>query len=411
MIMHVKIVLNIVLCACAALLPLGVLADSSTTSDDIVARGEYLARAGNCMGCHTARGGADFAGGRRLTSDFGIFYTPNLTPDRDSGIGNWTKEQFWQAMHHGQRPDGSPMYPACPYPSFTHIERNDTDAIYTYLHSLPAVQQDNPEHDLSFPASIRSVMSIWQSLFFDPGTFEPDPSESASWNRGAYLVQGLGHCMTCHTQRNRLGATLEDDDVAGAHVSGWYAPSLHSSAEAGLQLWSPDKSVQLLRAGKSGDASMLGPMADVVYNSLQYLTEEDVRAMTDYLRSLPDREISSSTRQPQIAPERLESVMVRGQEIYESNCMDCHGDAGQGTVAASALVGNRAVTLADPTNVINVIRHGGYPPSTRGNPRPFGMPPFYDLSAADVAAVATYIRRNWGNEGTPVPTVAVERTR
>ncbi len=381
------------------------------TADEIVARGEYLTRAGNCTGCHTARGGEPFAGGRRLGSAFGTFLTPNITPDRETGIGDWTPDQFWQALHLGRRPDGQALYPACPYPNFTRVRREDVYAIYAYLRTVPAVKRANAEHELNFPASWRPLMSIWQRWYFEPGTYEDDPSRDAAWNRGAYLVQGLGHCMACHVKRNRFGATLQGDDVPGDRVQGWYAPSLYSSREAGLQGWSSEESVALLRHGKARNAAVLGPMADTVYNSLQYLTEEDIAAMATYLQSLPDRQVAASVSQVPVAPTRLEAMMELGYRVYERSCQDCHGASGEGSVAASALAGNRAVTLNDPVNVIHMIRHGGYPPSTGGNPRPFGMPPFYELSSAEIAAVATFIRMSWGNEGTPVSTVTVERAR
>lgn len=409
--MRLNTLIATLLCTCTALLPAGTLAGPSTADDEIIARGEYLARAGNCMGCHTARGGEDFAGGRRLTTDFGIFYTPNITPDPDTGIGDWTREQFRQAMHRGQRADGSPLYPVCPYTSFTRVSREDVDAIHAYLHALPAVRHETPEHDVGFPVSVRALQSLWQRLYFEPGPFEADPDQSERWNRGAYLVRGLGHCMVCHAERGRLGVQREGTGFAGGHVQGWYAPSLHSSDEAGLQGWDEEKAVALLRHGRAGDTSMMGPMADVVYDSLQHLTEDDIRAMTEYLRSLPDEEVNASSRRPPVSARREEIMMGRGREIYENRCMDCHGASGEGTVAAAALAGNRAVTLNDPTNVIQVIRHGGYPPGTEGNPRPFGMPPFAELSAADIAAVATYIRRSWGNEGEPVSSVTVQRTQ
>ncbi len=403
--------LNSVLLACLALIP-GIPAASPPDDDDIIVRGEYLTRAANCMGCHTARGQPPYAGGRRLDTEFGTFVTPNLTPHPQTGLGGWTEEDFWQAMHLGRRPDGSALYPACPYPSFTHVHREDASAIYAYLQSLPPAEREHPEHDLRFPASIRGLLRTWQRFYFQPGAYEPDPDQSDAWNRGAYLVKGLGHCMVCHAERNRFGATRGGEDAPGGHVQGWYAPSLHSSAEAGLQAWPHGKGARLLGAGKAGDASMMGPMADVVYNSLQHLTEADIDAMTEYLRSLPERETGpSGLRQVDVPVDRVETIRNHGRRIYENSCMDCHGENGQGTAAASALAGNRAVTLNDPTNVINVIRHGGYPPGTDGNTRPFGMPPFNDLSAAEIAAVATYIRTSWDNNGTPVSSVTVERTQ
>ena len=360
------------------------------------ARGEYLTRAGNCAGCHTAPGGQPFAGGRAIDSSFGTFYAPNITADTSTGIGDWSADQFWSALHQGQRADGSLLYPACPYPNFTQVRRDDVDAIYAYLRSLPAVQQANREHELSFPASSRALLSVWQWLYFEPGTFEPDPAQSAEGNRGAYLVEGLGHCSACHAERNGLGAVRTGEAVRGSTVHAWYAPSLHSSAEAGVQKWTPEQAADLLRYGKAGDASALGPMADVVFESLQYLSEDDALAMATYLQSLPDYDIEAR-RRPSISQERLEAARQLGGTVYEKNCVDCHGADGEGSETAPALAGNRAVTMSDQTNLRNIIRHGGYPASTEANPRPLGMPPFYKLSSKEFEAVVTYIRSSWGN--------------
>jgi mono/diheme cytochrome c family protein len=372
-------------------------AAASAAPDELVARGRYLARLGNCAGCHTAPGGEPFAGGRAVEGPFGTFYAPNITPEPATGIGSWTADQFWAALHEGKRPDGSPLYPACPYPNFTKVRREDVDAIYAYLRSVPPARQAERPHVLSVLASWRPLVTVWQWLFFEPGSYRSDPSQSDQWNRGAYLVEGLGHCSACHAERNVFGAVRPDRAIRGSTVHEWYAPSLYSSAEAGLQRWPPDQAATLLRAGKAGDASTLGPMADIVFNSLQYLTEADALAMATYLRALPDHTLPP-LRRPRRSEERIEADRALGRSVYEKHCLDCHGEDGQGSVAAPALAGNRAVTMSDQTNLRNVLRHGGYPPSTEGNPRPFGMPPFYNLDTRELNAVATYIRMSWGNE-------------
>ncbi|MCK8515035.1 cytochrome c [Methylonatrum kenyense] len=391
----------------ALLLPM---AGTAETDAEVIAEGKYLARAANCMGCHTARGGEDFAGGHRLGTDFGTFFTPNITPDADTGIGDWTRQEFRKAMRHGRRPDGSALYPACPYTSFTRMNDEKIDAIHAYLASLPAVRNEIREHSLSFPASARPLQRAWQRLYFDAGEFEADPERSDTWNRGAFLVRGPAHCMACHADRDRFGSA-RTESPRGGHVQGWYAPSLYSSREAGLQDWPEEDAVTLLRVGKSDGGVVTGPMADVVYDSLQHLGEDDIRAMVHYLQSLPDRDPEPARHQPGMTQQRYDGMLSRGSEIYENRCMDCHGRSGEGSEAAGALAGNRAVMLNDPTNVIQVIRRGGYAPSTAGNRRPFGMPPFPDLNDADIAAVATYIRRSWGNEASPVSRSTVERSR
>ena len=378
-------------------------------SPDIIARGRYLARVGNCAGCHTAPGGRDFAGGLALSSPFGMFHTPNITPDADTGIGAWTEADFWQALHFGKRPDGSPMYPACPYPNYTRVRRGDMDAIFAYLRSVPPVRKTNSPPDLSFPASVRSFVSVWQALFFDPGVYAPQSDRGIHWNRGAYLVNGLAHCAACHAARNALGATREGADVPGQTVHGWYAPSLHSPHEAGLQAWKPSEAARFLRTGRAGAARANGPMADVVYQSLQYLAASDAEAMAVYLTGLPESELEPPHHPVPVGKPEAERLTRLGRSIYQDNCQECHGATGEGSMAAPALAGNRAVTLEDPTNMLRMIREGGYPPSTGGNPRPFGMPPFYGLTDREVAAVATFIRGSWGNHGSPVSTADSNR--
>lgn len=365
-------------------------------------QGKYLSRVGNCAGCHTAPGGAEFAGGRAIESEYGTFYAPNISPDPATGIGDWSADDFWGALHQGERPDGSGLYPACPYPSYTKVRREDVDAIFAYLQSLPAHRNETREHRLDFPFSMRLLIPVWQALFFEPGTFEAKERHGAAWNRGAYLVNGLGHCNACHTDRNAFGAIRADASAPGQRIRGWYAPSLHANDEAGLQEWSIEDAAALLRAGKSGDASMMGPMADVVFDSLQYLSVADAQAMATYLRSLPERPVESSMHPIRLSERSVTTAMETGKPIYDERCSDCHGDAGEGSVAAPALAGNRTVTASNPTNLAKIIRHGGFPPSTHDNPRPFGMPPFQDLTDRESAALITYIRASWGNEAMPV---------
>lgn len=368
-----------------------------------IRKGKYLTRIGNCAGCHTAPGGAEFAGGHAIESDYGTFYVPNITPDRATGIGNWNADDFWAALHEGERQDGSALYPACPYPSYTNIRREDVDAIYAYLQSMPAHRNETREHRLDFPFSARSLIPAWQALFFEPGEFEADKQRNTLWNRGAYLVNGLGHCSACHTDRNAFGVTRVDTSAPGEQVRGWYAPSLHASNEAGLQHRSTEDAATLLRTGKSGNASTMGPMADVVFDSLQYLSRKDARAMANYLRSLPDKDVEPSARLIRLSKSDVRAAMESGKSVYDERCRDCHGDDGGGSVTAPALAGNRAVTASNPTNLANVIRHGGFPPSTEWNPRPWGMPPSHDLTDQEVAAVISYIRASWGNEAPPIP--------
>ncbi|MCZ8284438.1 MAG: cytochrome c, partial [Bacteroidia bacterium] len=217
-------------------------------SDSLIARGAYLARAGNCQTCHTAQGGQSYAGGRGIDTPFGTVFTSNLTPDDKTGIGAWSSSHFWRAMHNGRSKDGRLLYPAFPYTSYTQVTREDSDAIFAYLNSLPAVVQPNQPHALRFPYQSQAALAVWRALYFSPGTYEPDTARTAEWNRGAYLVKGLGHCAACHTARNALGATEQSLDLAGGLIpmQNWYAPSLTSPHEAGVSDWDKQHIVSLL---------------------------------------------------------------------------------------------------------------------------------------------------------------------
>ena len=263
---------------------------SRRRGNDIVKRGEYLARAGDCIACHTAPEGRTFAGGRAMPTPFGTLYSSNITPDRETGIGKWTAEDFYIAMHRGRFPDGGLIYPAMPFASYTKVTRADSDAIFAYLKSIPPVNQKNREHDLRFPYNNRQLILGWRTLFFSEGEYKPDPSKSAEWNRGAYLVEGLGHCGMCHSPINALGGTSQSDAFKGGLIpmQNWYAPSLTSNREAGLGDWSLKDITDLLKTGVSARGVVYGPMAEVVHNSLQYLTDEDTKAMAVYLKSIAE---------------------------------------------------------------------------------------------------------------------------
>jgi mono/diheme cytochrome c family protein len=372
-------------------------------------RGAYLALAGNCAGCHTARGGEPYAGGRGIDTPFGIVYAGNLTPDPGTGLGDWSADDFWRAMHVGRSRDGRLLYPAFPYTEYTRVSREDSDAIFAWLRTLAPVGRPNREHALRFPYGLQATLAGWRALFFRPGAYEPDPGRDAQWNRGAYLVQGLGHCAACHASRNAFGATTDPRGLGGGMIpmQGWYAPSLASSAEAGVAQWPESRIVELLAHGITEGASALGPMAEVVMRSTQHLSGEDLAAIAAYLKSLPDLAVvpTPAGALPSAAAPSAER-MAGGGSIYRNRCADCHGEQGEGRPGRfPALAGNRAVTMAVPSNVIRVVLAGGYPPGTAGNPRPFGMPPFATmLTDAEVADVVTYIRNAWGNVARPVDT-------
>lgn len=377
----------------------------------LIERGAYLARAGNCIGCHTATGGAPLAGGRGIDTPFGVVVAPNITPDPDTGIGRWSSGEFWRALHHGRSRDGRLLYPAFPYPSFTYVRREDSDALHAYLRSVPAVVQPNAAHALRFPYGTQAALAVWRALYFRPGEFRPEPGHDAQWNRGKYLVQGLGHCAACHSGRDLLGGIDLSRELAGGLMpdAAWYAPSLASAAEAGVQGWSREQVVELLRDGVTTHASVSGPMADVVFDSTQHLSAADLDAMARYLVTIPVRD----PRAGRAHGGGDADAAGLGDRLYRQHCASCHGEQGEGVTGIyPALAGNRAVTLAVPHNVVQIIRNGGFAPTTAGNPRPFGMPPYGELlSDAEIAALASFIRRSWGNTAAPVSTLDVIRAR
>ena len=394
--------LSIALLAFAALTTA---AQAQDKTSDVIARGEYLARAGDCTACHTAAEGRLFAGARPMPTPFGTIYTSNITPDPETGIGKWSADDFYRTMHNGRFPDGGLIYPAMPFASYTKVTRADSDAIFAYLRSIPPVNQKNKPHELRFPYDNRQLILGWRTLYFSEGEFKPDTTKSAEWNRGAYLVEGLGHCGMCHSPINALGGTSQSDAFKGGLIpmQNWYAPSLTSNREAGLGDWSIKDITDLLQTGVSARGVVYGPMAEVVHNSLQYLNDEDTKAMAVYLKGIAE---ASAPPAPSSALSTTESSLLisLGKTVYDKNCASCHGTQGEGKPPHwPPLANNQSIEMQSAVNPIRMVLNGGYPPGTKGNPKPYGMPPFAGLlSDNEVAAVVSYIRTAWGNRGTPV---------
>lgn len=375
-----------------------------------VEHGAYLARIGNCEPCHTERNGEAFAGGRAVDTPFGQVVSSNITPDPVHGLGRWSADDFWRAMHHGRSQDGRLLYPAFPYPSFTHVTRDDSDALWAYLQTVAPVARARGGHNLRWPYSTQAALWVWRALYFDVdpaaehAVKKAGNAASAELDRGKYLVEGLGHCNECHGARSTLGA-LKPDGPQGSVLSGsgWYAPSLLDRAEASVADWSEDDVLALLYTGVSERGYALGPMAEVVRYGTQHLNTDDARAMARYLRQLPQTNSRPSAADEPAGPE-INAMVRQGRALYERHCEACHGANGQGQPGVyPALAGNRAVNMTRTNNLAHIVLAGGFSPSTHNNPRPYGMPPFVlTLSDAELATVLSYVRYQWGNTAAPL---------
>lgn len=372
-----------------------------------MSRGEYVARAGDCMACHTAADGAPLAGGLKFATPLGDIYSTNITPDNTHGIGSYSYDEFARAMREGIAKDGHHLYPAMPYPSYAKMNDDDLRALYDYLMKEVKPQATaNRESDIPWPLSIRWPLGIWNSLFVDDTPFTPRADKSAAWNRGAYLVQGPGHCGACHTPRGvgmQEKAFDERDEqfLAGEELNGWYAPSLR-----GLKMSEEDLAV-LLRDGRSKHAALSGPMDEVVTNSTQYLTDDDNRAIAAYLLSLPGSEPVKRD-----APKVAKAEMENGHQLYARYCATCHANNGEGAeYAVPALKDNLTVNADNPLTLLRVVLEGGKTAVTQ-NHLPYSMPGYgWALSDQDAADVTNYIRGSFGNHAAPVTPAQVKDAR
>jgi len=392
----------LVLCSAFAAGP----ARAEPSAEDI-AHGRMLVEAGNCAGCHTADPAKPFAGGKRIETPFGAIYAPNLTPDRDTGIGGWSNEDFRRALREGVAPNGSRYYPAFPYPYFTKLTRDDIFAIRAYLATLTPFSNKAPPPDLRFPFNFRVVMRVWDSLFFKPGIFEPDQNKSPAWNRGGYLVTGLAHCGACHTPKNMFGADRHGRALSGGQVAGWFAPRLDGAARSGLKSWSVDDIVEYLQSGRNARSHADGLMAEVVLNSTSKMSDGDVRAIATYLKELP-----AGQPEPEvIAP--TETEMAAGRAIYDHACISCHESDGSGAPRIyPPLPGNALLQSADPSSTLRIILDGAQTITTPRAPNAGSMPDYAkQFSDQQIAEVTNYIRNAWGNSASLVTPEQVAKAR
>jgi mono/diheme cytochrome c family protein len=364
----------------------------SEPDPEAIVHGKALTIAGDCASCHTADPAKPFAGGKRIDTPFGAIYSPNLTPDRDTGIGAWSDEDFHRALRLGVAPDGSRYYPAFPYPNFTKLVRDDILAIRAYLATLAPVRNAVPPPELRWPLNYRVVLRGWNWLFFKPGILQPDQQKGTAWNRGRYLVEGLGHCGACHTPKNIFGADRRGQAYGGGRVADMFAPRLDGAERSGLKSWSVDDIVEYLQSGRNGKSHAGGPMSEVVVNSTSQMSDADVRAIAVYLKDLP-----AGAPEPAVSPPPP-AQMANGEKIYRGACVACHElDGSSAPRIYPPLPGNANLQSADPSSTLRIILDGAESVTTPRAPNKGSMPAYPKLSDQDIADVATYIRNSWGN--------------
>ena len=393
----------------SGLTPTQLLSDPIADSAPNVAqlrRGQYLVAAGDCMSCHLRQGGEPLAGGLGLKTPFGVIYTPNISSDKETGIGNWTPDQFYHAMHDGIDDEGINLYPAFPYPWFRLVSREDDDAILAFLKSTPAVKYTPPKNDLPFPLNFRSSVKGWNLLFLNSHDFMSDASQSAEWNRGAYLVNGLGHCGGCHTPKNYLGADKSQLELHGATLDSWVAPDLTANDRTGLGGWSADDVAEYLRNGRNAHAGAGGAMADVITYSTSLMSDADRHAMAVYLKSQ-----AASPSRANVQPDP--GAMRRGAAIYSDACASCHLENGVGQPRYFPPLGpNAMLQQTDPMGLEHLILAGGRIGTSATRPSPLTMPSFaWKLDDQEIADVSTFIRNSWGNQAAAVSESDVHAAR
>ena len=381
---------------------------SAQPAPEIIAHGKALTEAGGCANCHTADPAKPFAGGKRIETPFGAITSPNLTPDKNTGIGLWSDEDFRHALRDGVTPYGSRYYPAFPYPYFTKLTRQDIQAIRAYLGTLDPVSNTSPPPQLRWPLNYRFVMRGWNWLFFKPGILEPDQAKSANWNRGRYLVEGLGHCGACHTPKNLFGADRHGRALGGGLVGDQFAPRLDEAERSGLKSWSVDDIVEYLQSGRNGRSHAGGLMAEVVLNSTSLMSDGDVHAIAVYLKDLPP-----GAPEPDNVLPPSPGQMSDGEKIYKSACIACHEADGSGAPRIyPPLPGNANLQSAIAASTLRIILKGAQTVTTPRAPNAGSMPAYADkLSDQEIADVATYIRNAWGNSASAVTADQVRTAR
>jgi mono/diheme cytochrome c family protein len=360
----------------------------------LVKKGEYVARAADCMSCHTGDKAKPYAGSYPLLSNYGTIYSTNITTDRETGIGAWSKQDFENALRKGVSKDGTYLYPAMPYTSYAKMTDADMNALWAYMQTVAPYKSTPPKNTLPFPLSVRTGLIAWQGLYLSADRFAPNTRQNAEWNRGAYLVQALAHCADCHTPRNVAQGPESQHQLGGAQISGWFAPDISNDPNSKIAYWDVNTLTKFLKTGNSpGNTKSFGPMQEVVHDSLQYLTDADVRAMAVYLKD------SSTNTQPVKATKTYDDARIAdGKVLYENNCSSCHQNDGKGIKSTvPALAGSDSVTATEPYNAVMAMLQGFQPQGSWGAMASFANA----LNDDQIAAVANYIRTAWGNQAAP----------
>jgi len=393
-----------------------------------IERGRYLVVVSDCAACHTADPGKPLAGGRPIETPFGTLTAPNITPDADTGIGDWSDEEFDAALRRGVRPDGKRLYPAMPYGYYARMTRSDVIAMRAYLNTVRPIHNAVHSDTLPFPFSVRAVMQVWDALYFSPGVLRPDPARSAEWNRGAYLVLGPGHCGACHTPKTLMGGDKGREALQGYNIQDWFAPDITNDAAAGVGRWSEDDLIAYLKTGHNRFSAASGPMGEEVQDSSSQWSAADLKAVAVYLKSLGGGRGSeggtvqaatpSSTARgaagnagSALAPN--DARMVAGAGIYSDLCSGCHAPDGSGVAyLIPSLAGSPNVAQRDPTTLIRLVINGARSVATREEPTDAMMPSYgWQLDDAQIAAVLTFVRNSWGHAAAPVSPADVGHQR
>lgn len=388
----------------------------------LIERGAYLARVADCVACHAVPGGAPFAGGHEMTTPIGAVYGTNITPDKATGIGDYSLADFDRALRHGVARDGRRLYPAMPYPSYAKISDEDLRALYAYfMKGVAPAHQPNKAGTIPWPLNMRWPLALWSLAFSTDARFQADPAHDAAWNRGAYLVEGLGHCGACHTPRGLAMNEKALDStgkrfLAGGVIDGWYAPSLRGDDNHGMSRWNEGEVVQFLKTGRNAHGVVFGSMSDAFNNSTQFMSDDDLKAIAHYLKSLPGKDDGKPWRYDAASTDALSAASratMPAAQIYVARCAFCHGNDGRGKAPwIPPLAGVASTTGPEGASAINITLNGSPRVVAAGMVDSYRMPAYRDqLSDEQIADVVSFIRSNWGNQGDKAKVAEVKALR